>query len=86
MKIQGPQPLLNTYKQLQQQQITKKNPQYQDQLNISAEAKKMQQNQFHELKRSEYVEEIKDKVQSGEYKVDSEKTAQKMINFLSKSW
>lgn len=45
----------------------------------------MQQNQFHELKRSEYVEEIKDKVQSGEYKVDSEKMAQKMIDFWSKS-
>ena len=84
MRIQGPHPSINMYKQLQQQKITKSNPQQKDQLNISNTAKKMQQNKLPEAKRAEYVQEIKNLVQSGEYKIDDDKLAQKMISFWSK--
>lgn len=84
MKIQGPHPFINTYKQSQQQQLTKKSPDQKDQLDISSQAKKMQQHQLYESKRAEYVNDIKHLVQSGEYKVDHEKLAEKMMKAWSK--
>ncbi len=86
MKIQGPNPLINTYKQLQQQkQVSDKNPKLQaDQLNISSEAKKMQESQQLETKRSERVEELKQMVEQDTYQVNHEQLAQKMVDFWSR--
>ena len=83
MKIQGPHPSINTYKQLQQHHTTKKQGHQKDQLNISDAAKKMQQTKSSDTKRAGYVNEIKTLVQSGEYKVDPEKIAGKMIDYWS---
>ncbi len=86
MKIQGPNPLINTYKQLQQQKkVSDKNPKLQaDQLNISSEAKKMQESQQLEAKRSERVEELKQMVKQDTYQVNHEQLAQKMVDFWSR--
>lgn len=84
MKIQGPNPLINAYKQQRQNHITNKNKHQKDQLNISTEAKKLQQHKHYNIERSKYVDEIKQLVQSGEYKVEHDKTAQKMIDFWTK--
>lgn len=86
MKIQGTNPIINTYKQLQQQKkLSNSDSKLQtDQLNISSEAKKMQESQQLEEKRSERVEELKQMVQQGTYQVKHEQMAQKMIDFWSK--
>lgn len=85
MKIQGPNPFINAYRNQQQKHVTKKdNNQKDDQLNISKEAKKLQKNDTHATERRERVAEIKKLVQSGEYKIDYNKTAQKMIDFWTK--
>lgn len=84
MKIQGPNPVLNAYKQQRQKQISNRAEQQKDQLNISTEAKQLQKNKHYDIERSKYVDEIKKLVQSGEYKVDHDKTAQKMIDFWTK--
>ena len=65
-------------------QAIQKNDKHRDELNISAEAKKLQKNDAYAVERSKYVAEIKKLVQSGEYKVDYDKTAQEMIDFWSK--
>jgi len=86
MKIQGPQlRSMNAYhKQLQPKRESKQKELTRDQLNISREAQQLQKSDQASIKRSEYVQKIKQAVQSGEYKVDYEKTAQKMIDFWSK--
>ena len=84
MKIQGPNPYINTYKNIKQPPVKKQPTNQKDQLNISTEAKQMQETKHHEMKRAEYVKDIKQSVQSGEYKVEHEKLAQKMIDFWSK--
>jgi len=84
MKIQGPNPLINAYRNQSQKQAIQKNDKHRDELNISAEAKKLQKNDAYAVERSKYVAEIKKLVQSGEYKVDYDKTAQEMIDFWSK--
>lgn len=84
MKIQGSNPLINVYKQQKHQQVNRKNIQQKDELNISTEAKKLQKNTQYEVERSQYVDEIKQLVQSGEYKVEHDKMAQKMIDFWTK--
>ncbi|MEI3607473.1 flagellar biosynthesis anti-sigma factor FlgM [Pseudogracilibacillus sp. SE30717A] len=84
MKIQGPNPLINAYKSQQQKQVIKKNDTQKDQLNISDAAKKMQMNEKHSVDRAKRIAELKKLVQSGEYKIDYEKTAQKMNSFWSK--
>lgn len=83
MKIQGPNPYINTYRNQQQKHVPKKSTQQQDEINISAQAKKLQQNKPN-LERSQYVAEVKERVQSGKYKIDYELTAQKMIEFWSR--
>lgn len=83
MKIQGPNPYINTYKNQQQKQAPIKAERQKDELKISTEAKKLQKNEV-QLERSKYVAEIKQRVQSGQYKIDYEQTAQKMIDFWSK--
>lgn len=56
----------------------------QDQLEISSEAMKLQENTKVNAKREAYVQEIKNRVESGQYEINYEKTAQKMIDFWSK--
>lgn len=85
MKIQGSNPLINAYRNQQQKHVTKKDlNQKDDQLNISQEAKNLQKSDTHSMERTKHVAEIKKLVQSGEYKIDFDKTAQKMIDFWAK--
>lgn len=55
-----------------------------DKLNISEKAKQLQESGKMDVKRSNYIQQIKQSVESGEYKVHPERTAQKMIEFWSK--
>lgn len=81
MKIQGPNPYLNVYRTNQKpvkSNATKGSKD--DQLNISNKALQLQQNK-QMLLRNEKITEIKSLVQSGEYKVDHELTAEKLLEF-----
>ncbi|WP_042142641.1 flagellar biosynthesis anti-sigma factor FlgM [Paucisalibacillus sp. EB02] len=86
MKVNGPnQTNFNPYKnQIQKQMEMKKVGKQQDQLEISSEAMKLQENTKVNAKREAYVQEIKNRVDSGQYEINYEKTAQKMIDFWSK--
>ncbi|WP_096269427.1 flagellar biosynthesis anti-sigma factor FlgM [Paucisalibacillus globulus] len=86
MKVNGPnQTNFNPYKnQIQKQMEMKKVGKQQDQLEISSEAMKLQENTKVNAKREAYVQEIKNRVESGQYEINYEKTAQKMIDFWSK--
>lgn len=85
MKIQGPHlSHINAYKQQQQKPTQTYKEDKNDKLNISSEAKLLQEHSKSSLKRDVYVQEIKKAVEAGEYKVNVEKTAQKMIDFWSK--
>lgn len=87
MKIQGPNlTKLAAYRaQLQQQQTDpKKKVNREDQLDISSAAKQLQESKKANTQRAEYVQNIKNEVKSGQYVVDNEKVAQKMIDFWSK--
>lgn len=85
MKIQRPnQAQLNVYQnQVNKQQQNKQKLDRQDRLQISQEAKRLQKDVKLDKQRTAYVEYIKDKVESGEYKINFEETAKQMINFWS---
>ncbi|WP_156288307.1 flagellar biosynthesis anti-sigma factor FlgM [Oceanobacillus salinisoli] len=85
MKINGPnQTSFNPYKNvLQKQAELKKEVKKQDQVEISSAAKQLQESEKPNEKRAEYVQSIKNLVDSGEYQVNPEKTAKKMIEFWS---
>lgn len=55
-----------------------------DQVEISSQAKQLQEAKKPNEQRAKYVQEIKNAVQSGEYKIDVEATARKMIDFFTK--
>ncbi|WP_047984502.1 flagellar biosynthesis anti-sigma factor FlgM [Ornithinibacillus californiensis] len=86
MKINGPnQTNFNPYKnQIQKNMDMKKATKQQDQLEISSQAIQLQENTKVNAKREAYVQEIKSRVESGEYVINHEKTAEKMIEFWSK--
>lgn len=86
MKIHGPnQTNFNPYKShMQKQAEVKKELNKEDQLEISSQAKQLQESKKPNAKRAAYVQEIKNAVEAGEYKVNPEKTAEKMIAFWSK--
>lgn len=86
MKIQGPnQTNFNPYKQqLQKQTDVNKEVNKKDQLQISSQARELQGSEKPNKERAAYVQDIKNAVQSGDYKVNHEKTAQKMIAFWNK--
>jgi negative regulator of flagellin synthesis FlgM len=85
MKINGPnQTNFNPYNNQIQKQMGLKKDTRQDQIEISNEAKKLLENDKADPKREAYVQDIKDKVDAGEYKINYEKTAQKMIDFWSR--
>jgi negative regulator of flagellin synthesis FlgM len=83
MKINGPNHMnFNPYKQqMEKPAESKKGAERSDALEISKEALKLQENQQPNKQRAEVVQEIKQQVETGEYKVDIERTAQKMIHF-----
>ena len=86
MKINGPNQMnFNPYKQhLQKQADVKKITSKSDELQISKEALKLQEKEKPAEKRAAYVNQIKEAVESGEYKLQIEQTAQKMIDFWKK--
>ncbi|WP_226037124.1 flagellar biosynthesis anti-sigma factor FlgM [Aquibacillus saliphilus] len=83
MKIQGPNHSnFNPYqKQLQKQAEIKKLTTNEDQLQISDQAKKLQDGDKPNALRQKHVDEIKQSVQSGDYTIDPKKTSQKMLEF-----
>ncbi|WP_042222441.1 flagellar biosynthesis anti-sigma factor FlgM [Oceanobacillus manasiensis] len=82
MKINGPnQTNFNPYKSHLQKHTEIKKETKQDQLEISNQAKQLQEGGKTSPERAEYIQNIKKAVDAGEYKVDAEKTAQKMIDF-----
>ncbi|SIS42965.1 flagellar biosynthesis anti-sigma factor FlgM [Salimicrobium flavidum] len=84
MKINGPnQTNWNPYqKQVHQQKQVQQNPN-QDKLEISKEAKSMQESEKVSTPRSERIDELKAQVDNGTYKPDPSVTARKMVNFFS---
>lgn len=86
MKIQGPNfSKINAYKnQLHvRNELKKESTKKEDKLDISNEAKKLQVNKQPVEERKAHVQSIKRAVESGEYEIDYEKTARKMIDFWS---
>ncbi|QHE53600.1 flagellar biosynthesis anti-sigma factor FlgM [Pontibacillus sp. HMF3514] len=83
MKIHGPnQTNFNPYKkQIQKQQENQNTNSLKDKVEISNKAKQMQEMNKAQAARKEHIEEIKNKVDAGEYQVDANKTAEKMIDF-----
>lgn len=84
MKIHRPnQSQLNVYQNQIEKQQQKQKPEHKDRLQISSEAKRLQQDVQSDKKRAAYVEKIKSQIDSDEYEIDFEKTAKKMIDFWS---
>ncbi|MFZ3576902.1 flagellar biosynthesis anti-sigma factor FlgM [Virgibacillus sp. DJP39] len=86
MKIQGSNHTnFNPYKQqAQKHNGVSKEISQKDQLQISSQAKQLQGNEKPSSERASHIQEIKKAVDSGEYKVNHEKTAEKMIAFWNK--
>lgn len=85
VKIQGPNPMLHAYKQQQHKQMDKQTREQKDKIDISQAAKSLQESHQYEVERERYVQEIKEQVQDGEYKVNHEKLASKMIDFWKRA-
>lgn len=84
MKIQGPNPLINIYKQNHSKIIkANKDIKQTDKIDISFEAKKLQENGVGSLDRATKIAEIKQLVQNDEYEVNYDQTARGMIDFLT---
>ncbi|WP_028783770.1 flagellar biosynthesis anti-sigma factor FlgM [Thalassobacillus devorans] len=83
MKINGPNHTgLNPYqKQLNKQTEIRKASQKEDKVEISHQAKNLQENARPDAAREKKVAEIKHVIDQGEYKINAEKTAKKMIQF-----
>jgi len=86
MKIHGPnQTNFNPYKNhMQKQTEYMKDFQKKDQLEISAQAKKLLADTGPNTNRVKDVEEIKQAIDKGTYRVNHEQAAEKMIQFWSK--
>lgn len=86
MKINGPnQSNFNPYNKIMQKQVEQKRTvAKQDQIEISPEAKQLQESVKTNTQRTEYVQSIKNQIESGNYTIDPEKIAKKMIDFWSK--
>ncbi|UOQ45724.1 flagellar biosynthesis anti-sigma factor FlgM [Halobacillus salinarum] len=85
MKINGPNHSnFNPYqKQLQKQVPTQNNGSRQDRLEISKQAKEMQGTDKVNPARQEKLDRIKADLETGNYKVDPQQTAKKMLQFWS---
>ena len=85
MKIQGPNlTKLAAYRAQLQQADPKKKVGREDQLDISKAAKQLQESNKVNTERAERVQNIKSEIKSGQYEINHEKIAQKMIDFWSK--
>lgn len=82
MKVNPYGKVQNIYrKQIEKQQTKSDVVKKKDKLEISTEAKLMQQETRIEFERKEKVEALKEKVQSGEYKVNAQEVAKKFYEF-----
>lgn len=85
MKIHGTnRPHINPYYEQQQRVKQAQHKQTKDHLEISEAAMKLQKNDKTTEKRQAFVNDIKQQVESGEYKINYEKTAQKFVDFFTK--
>lgn len=84
MKIQGPNSTnLNPYKRQLQSYQNERKQSYKDELKISKEAQQLQETNQVTKERATHIQNIKKQIDSGEYEVNYEQVAQKMINFWS---
>ncbi|WP_185819870.1 flagellar biosynthesis anti-sigma factor FlgM [Salibacterium salarium] len=84
MNINSLGPVNNPYqKQADSQRSAQAEPPQQDQdkVEISNQAKQMHQGSEIEQSRQEKIDALKNKVESGEYKMDLQETAQKFTDF-----
>ncbi|BAB07342.1 flagellar biosynthesis anti-sigma factor FlgM [Halalkalibacterium halodurans] len=70
--------------QVEKAETVKGKPQKRDQLEISKEAQEMQKGSPIEVEREKKIEEIKQKIEKGEYSVDSRAVADKLYDFWNK--
>lgn len=86
MKIHGPnQPNINAYKnQIQQHPAKKPAINREDQLQISSEAKKLLESEQPNAQRAARVDKLKEEVESGTYKIDHNKLAEKLFDLWTK--
>lgn len=83
MKIQGyGVNAVNPYKnqQVKTNEVKKSSLSFQDQLEISSQAKDLQGVKSYESERADRLSELKSQIQNGTYKVDSEKLASDLLN------
>ncbi|MFZ0370830.1 MAG: flagellar biosynthesis anti-sigma factor FlgM [Halobacillus sp.] len=85
MRINGPnQSNFNPYtKQVNKQAEVKNQTKPQDKVEISSQAKQMQSTEKTDPVRQKMIEELKIKVESGNYQADPKETAKNMLNFWS---
>jgi negative regulator of flagellin synthesis FlgM len=82
MKINNFRPVnMNPYNKQMEKQDQLQSSKKKDKIEISPEALELQRGNQLELDRQERVNELKSKVQSGEYKVNPEEIAHKMYSF-----
>lgn len=86
LRIHGTnRPQINAYyEQQKKMNQTKSKKGSKDQLEISKEALKLQKNAQPKEQRAAYIEKIKQQVDAGTYEVNFDKTAQKLLDFLTK--
>jgi len=75
---------MQLYRNQLKQQHVKRSERKNDQLDISTEAKHLQLKQAQSAERNNYINELKQLIQAGEYEINYDKTAQKMIDFWSR--
>lgn len=83
MKIHGTNRVnANPYQQQLKNQLKyPKGSQKRDQLEISREAIELQKKKAKDVKREKYIASLKNKIDSGTYKINYEETAKKMLEF-----
>ncbi|MFB1049916.1 flagellar biosynthesis anti-sigma factor FlgM [Paraliobacillus sp. JSM ZJ581] len=86
MKIQGANHSnFNPYqKQFNKQAETVSKQPHSDKLQISEQAKKMQESEQVQSQREIRVNEIKQAIENGKYQIEPKETARKMLNFWGK--
>lgn len=72
---------IHPYKRPQQHSETKQGASQHDQIEISEEAKQLQQSSRLSADRQEKIEAIKKKIDTGQYQVDSRKVAERFYEF-----
>lgn len=84
-KVNGSSFIQSYQKQMQVSKTEKTRPiQKEDELQISNQAKEMYGKNIKEVERQEKINALKAQVQSGDYKVDNEKVAEKIFGYWFK--